>query len=170
MSRLLTSYEIYAAYGSVIALDLYADLAPLYQEDVDEVRYNEKVGNKTVYRLKKTPVEWNIKAVTRKPARVELKCGSFFLPHKDHLEDQEKFIRLNCHPNFTHPEECTYVINGQIQHWRVGQWMIINPNLTHYSFCFKNDVVHYIVDIDISDKASQEWLLSKIQYRSDRQK
>jgi hypothetical protein len=160
--------ELFSIYGNVIALDLYAPYEDLHHDIVEEKKYENKVGNKIVWKYKNIPKSWNIPdyVITNKPVKIDLNCGSFFLPHRDLVYEklQRKYVRLNCHPNFTHPEECTYIIDNKIQHFRQNQWMIINSSLCHYSFCFKDGTTHYAIDIDISDKKSHDWLLSKIQY------
>lgn len=165
---MLSTTEIFSLYGNVIGLDLYAPHEMIHSDLVEQKKYENEIGNKLVWHYKRPPETWNIPeyVITNKPVRIELNRGSFFLPHRDLILEkyQRKYVRLNCHPNFTHPEDCTYIIDGKIQHFRQNQWMIINSNLCHYSFCFRDSTVHYAVDIDVSDEKSYDWLISKIQY------
>ena len=165
---MLSPIELFSLYGNIIPLNINAPMEVLHSDLVEEKKYENEVGNKIVWHYKEAPETWNIPSNIKinKPVRIELNRGSFFLPHRDLILEkyQRKYVRLNCHPNNIHPEDCTYVINGQIQHWRQNQWMIINSNLSHYSFCFKDNTVHYAVDIDITDEASHDWLISKIDY------
>ena len=166
---MLTPGEIYNLFGDVFALNLYAPEEPLIESLVSEKRYVNAMGNKTVYKYSMPPESWNLKGKVSKPIRLEHLLGSFFAPHKDHIGDgaNERLIRLNCHSDYTHPEDCTYIIDGKIQHWRKGQWMVMNPNKTHYSMCFADKAVHYVADLNISDKDTYEWFMNSIEHRED---
>jgi len=157
--------DIHSKFGDVFALDLYVPLENVHLDLVEEERYKGELGNKIVYRYTKAPDSWGIKGKHKKAVHVELNQGSFFAPHRDYFNVMyPKFVRLNCFANHSHPEECTYVVNGKIQHFRSGQWMCVNTSVPHYSFCFKDNTVHYIVDIDISDSNTLEWFLSVIEH------
>lgn len=156
--------DIYSKYGNVFALDLYAPLEPVHNELVESVRYTNSVGNKTVHRYKSPPPSWGIQGRTRKPVHVELDEGSFFKPHRDMYEIKPEWLRLNCFANNSDPEKCTYIIDGKIQNFQAGRWYAMNPGLVHYSFCFAPNTVHYIVDINVADKKTLDWLVSVIPY------
>ena len=159
------SDQILARFGNVFALDHYTSLFDLDLDFVEQKRYTDVPGNKTVYRYKGAPPEWNFPdfVKVRHPVRIELQPGSYFRPHRDHYNGD--FIRLNCHPISSHPEDCTYIIGGEIQHWRPQQWMVMNPSLVHYSINFLENNVHYVTDLLVEDQETREWLISKIPYR-----
>jgi hypothetical protein len=157
--------EIHTRFGNVFALNLYAPLEPVHSDLVEAERYKGMLGNKIVYRYYKAPDSWGIKGKHRKPVHVDLNAGSFFAPHRDLFTNcNTRWVRLNCFANHSHPEECTYVIDGKIQYFKTGQWMCINPCMVHYSFCFKDNTVHYIIDIDVADQETYQWFLSNIEY------
>ena len=157
--------DIHAKFGNVFALNLYAALEPVHTDLVESERYKDMMGNKIVYRYLRAPDSWGIQGKHQKAVHVDLNAGSFFAPHRDFFNNMEpKWVRLNCFANHSHPEECTYVVNGVIQHFRPGQWMCVNTSVVHYSFCFKDNTVHYIVDIDVSDEKTLEWFLSSIEH------
>ena len=160
-----TANTIYSKFGNVFALNLFAPLEEVHTDLVESVRYVGHVGNKTVHRYRTAPNSWGIQCKHQKPVHVELTEGSFFKPHRDlfHKIDN-KWVRLNCFANHSHPEECTYVIDGRIQNFQEGRWYAMNPSLVHYSFCYAPETVHYIVDIDVSDSNTCDWLISNIQY------
>ena len=43
--------------------------------------------------------------------------------------------------------------------------MVMNPNKTHYSMCFADKAVHYVADLDISDKETYDWFMDSIEHR-----
>lgn len=160
-----TSSEIYTKFGNVFALNLYAPLESVHKDLVESERYKGMLGNKIVYRYFKAPESWGIKGKHKRAVHIDLNAGSFFKPHRDFFNSlNADWVRLNCFANHSHPEECTYVIDGKIQYFRPGQWMCINPSLVHYSFCFKDNSVHYVVDLDISDENTVNWFLSVIEH------
>jgi hypothetical protein len=161
--------DIYNLFGDVFALKLYAPEEPLIDELVLDKRYENAMGNKVVYKYATPPTTWNLKGCVNKPVRIEHNCGSFLSPHKDFISPgvNEKYVRLNCHPGATHPHDCTYIIDGKIQHWRPGQWMVMNPNKTHYSMCFKDNITHYVADLDITDSETYNWFMEQIEFREN---
>lgn len=163
--------DLHVLYGDVIPLTIFADLTVLDMSLVADVQYGEQfVGNKTVYRYTVPPTEMNLPSTIRvdKPVRVESNQGSFFLPHRDFvghgMDGATKKVRLTCFVNNSHPEECAFVVDGQLQHFENKRWYAINPRKTHYSFTFKDNTVHYVANIDISDDATSTWLYNSIQH------
>lgn len=157
--------EIHSKFGNVFALNLYAPLEGVHTDLIDQERYRGHLGNKVAYRYVKAPESWGIEGKHQKAVHVELNAGSFFAPHRDFFGNtNSRWVRLNCFANHSHPEECTYVIDGKIQHFRPGQWMCVNTSLVHYSFTFKDNTVHYIIDIDVSHQPTLDWFLSTIEH------
>jgi hypothetical protein len=159
----ITPNEMYNLYGSVIEMNTTCE----YEENtinVDKV-INYKLGDKTVNRLEKMPGHWNIdpKCKYRTPVIVTMNKGSFFLPHRDFIsKTSSSIIRLNCFITNTQPEECTYIVDGKIQSFELGRWYIVNTYRTHYSFSFKDNAIHYIVDLDVSDEYTFDWVFRNI--------
>lgn len=159
------AYQIHAKFGNIIPLNVYTDLEPLRQDLVIEKKYENSIGNKLVYHYSDAPETWNIKGKYSKPVRIELNDGSYFKPHKDLFKDIDyPFIRLLCLANNSHPEDCTFIVDGNITRFRERQWVCFNSCLTHYSICYKDNTVHYAIDIDISDSYTYDWFLSSIEH------
>lgn len=162
---MICANDIYSKYGNVFELELFVPVEDVHTNLVESVRYVGYVGNKTVHRYHTAPESWGIKGKHQKPVHVELNEGSFFKPHRDLFRPiKTEWVRLNCFANNSHPEECTYIIDGKIQHFEAGRWYVMNPSLVHYSFCFTPNTVHYIVDIDVSDEETAKWLVSNIKH------
>jgi len=163
--------DFHNLYGDVVSLDVFAELQELDLTAVQDVRFGDSyVGKKGVYRYKTPPAYWNIPDLhTDSPVRIESNQGSFFLPHRDlRREDTNDWIRLNCFLNNTDPEQCTYVIDGVIQHFEERRWYIVNPRKTHYSFTFADNTVHYVVDIRLADEEVYKWVHQSIQHHGDK--
>jgi hypothetical protein len=157
--------ELHAKFGNVFSLDLFAPLEPVHKDLIESIRHKDAPGNKVVYRYYNAPSSWGIEGKHTKAVHVQLGSGSYFAPHRDYFNQlQPNFVRLNCFVNNTHPEETTYVVDGKIQYFKPGQWMCVNSSVVHYSFCFAENTVHYIVDIDISDANTLNWFLNKVSY------
>lgn len=159
------AYKIHAKYGNIFGLNVYTKLEPLREDLVVDKKYINVIGNKTVYHYSEPPESWNIRGVTQKAVRIELNDGSYFKPHKDLFPFiDDPFIRLLCFANHSHPEECTFIIDGKITHFKSGQWMCFNPCLTHYSICFTDNTVHYAIDLDLRDNSTYGWLMDNIEH------
>jgi hypothetical protein len=166
--------EFHTLYGDVVPLSVFAELTPLDMSIVHDVQYGDDfVGKKTVYRYNQPPPEMNLPeyVATSKAVRVESNQGSFFLPHRDFigkgLGGMMKRVRLTCFANNASPEECTFIVDGKIQHFDNGRWYAINPRKTHYSFTFKDNTVHYVANIDIGDETTAQWLHEAITHIGD---
>jgi hypothetical protein len=167
----MLAVDFHTLYGDVTPLDIFTELVPLDMSLVKDVQYGEEyTGSKTVYRYSSPPPEMNLpdNIVTNKAVRVESNQGSFFLPHRDFIgngiDGGVERVRLTCFVNNSHPEECSFIVDGKLQHFENRRWYALNPRKTHYSFTLKDNTVHYVVNIDISDETTASWLHNNIKY------
>jgi len=151
--------EFHSLYGHTIPMALHADLPDLPRGEYWDV------GRKYVTKLESTPEYFNIPdfVKTRGCVYVHNDQGSFFRPHRDIIGNHtQQYVRLNAYMTNAQVNECTYIIGEEIQRFEERRWYIINPRLTHMSMTWKDNAIHYIVDIDVSDSKSYNWLYNNM--------
>jgi hypothetical protein len=164
--------DFHNLYGDSLKLDILADFVSIddlsHLNPIDNIK-GRLTGGKTVYILDGIPTEWNLDTNLkwRAPIYTVMSLGNYFPPHRDFKRDgiDNDMIRLNCFITNAQPEECTYIIDNTIQKFNKLRWYVVNPRKTHYSFSFKDNTIHYIVDLDISDKYTFDWVFKNIMHQ-----
>jgi len=158
---------VHQKFGDIIPLNLSTPLEEVHTDLVKDQKYGKGVaGNKLVHRYETLPPSWDMDGIVwRKAVHIDLDMGSFFMPHRDTIRFlTTQWVRLNCFANHARPDETTYIVDGNIMHFEPTRWYAVNTSRVHWSFCFKPNTVHYVIDIDVSDPSTYEWFLSKASY------